>query len=244
MIQASNLTPSRNNSEAQLPSTQPLTQALNHQNVIQNNTDTFQSALPQILSYSGTSSTLNQNRNCINHQAQSMQSSIPTSQSYHLIPSTRTRANPIASHTQSTSSAPSPVFQVYGNFNSLPSAPQITPVPKGPISCRPSITLTPNTPNTNIATAETNTITSNKRRRNVTPSIRPMDLSSSAGYAHSNERTVTSGIYSTTASNQMMLAHMQNWKLNQLGELSDTFQPQRFHLILLICDTLIIVRLG
>merc|ERR1712238_165537 len=183
LMQASNLTPS------------------------QNNADTSQSALPQILSHNGTSSAPNQNRNCINHQAQSMQPSIP---------SISTSSNPIPPHTQSTSSAPAPGFQVHGNFNSLPSAPQITPVPKGPVSCLLNITSTPNTPNTNIATAATNTITSNKRRRNVAPSIRPMALSSSAGFAHNNERTGTSGIYSTTASNPMMLAHMQNWKLNQL----------------------------
>merc|ERR1712238_431652 len=120
LMQASNLTPSQNNAEAQLPSTQPLTQALNHQNVIQNNTDTSQSALPQILSHNGTSSAPNQNRNCINHQAQSMQPSIPTSQSYHSIPSISTSSNPIPPHTQSTSSAPAPGFQVHGNFNSPP----------------------------------------------------------------------------------------------------------------------------
>ena len=243
-MQASYLTPSCNNTEAQLSSTQLLTQALNHQNVTQNNTDTSEFALPQILFHSGTSFAPNQNKNGINHQAQSMQPSIPISQSYHPIPSTSTSYNHIPSHMQSTTLALAPGFQLHGNFNSLPSAPHIIPVPKGPVLCRLSITSAPNTPNTDIATAARNIITSNKRRRNVAPSIRPIVLSSSVGYAYSNERTGTSGIYSTTASNSMMFAHMQNWKLNQLGELSDTFQPQRFHLIFIICYTFIIVRLG
>jgi len=216
LMQASNLAPSHNNVEAQLPSTQPSTQALSHQNVIQNNVDTSQSVLPQILSHIGTPSTPNLNRNCINHQAPSMQPSIPTAQSYHSIPSTSTSSNPIPPHTQTASSVPAAGFQVHGNFNSLPSTPQITPAPKVPVSCRPSVTSSPNTPNATIATAVTNTITSNKRRRSVAPSIRPMALSSSAGYAHNNERAGASGIYSTTTSNPMLLAHMQNWKLNQL----------------------------